>query len=303
MKNTKINGSKATKSIPKAATTAAKSTSKAVNTTNIPLIRDEELLELLVRKAAYLEKVLTQKNRALENAPEGKLHVIKHGKRAQFYLRTTTGEKMGKYIRKSETALIRDYAQKKYDQRAAAIISGQLWHIQRLIRTLRKQSLSDLFSLLHEDEKEYVDPICMDDADYALRWYKTNYTRLPFREGTPEYMTKNGERVRSKSEIIIANTLAEMGIPYMYECPLRLDGNYTVYPDFTVLNLRTRKTLYWEHLGMMDDSDYLENAIHKIHEYQKTGIFLGTELILTAETNLQPLNTSSLGALVQHYCF
>ena len=257
---------------------------------------------MLIKKADYLEKVLAQKNKALRAAPEGKLHVIKHGKRAQFYLRTDKTEKMGKYIRKSETSLIREYAQKKYDQRAVAIISGQLRQMKALISALQNQSLSGLFSRLHADERAFVNPICMDDADYALRWYKTNYNHLPFKDGAPEYMTKNGERVRSKSEIIIANTLAETGIPYMYEYPLRLDGNYTVYPDFTVLNLRTRKTLYWEHLGMMDDSDYLENAIHKIHEYQKVGIFPGTGLILTAETSLQPLNTSSLEALVQHYC-
>ena len=47
------------------------------------------------------------------------------------------------------------------------------------------------------------------------------------------YITDAGERVRSKSELVIANLLYKNNIPYMYECPLKINNN-TVYPDFTV---------------------------------------------------------------------
>lgn len=48
------------------------------------------------------------------------------------------------------------------------------------------------------------------------------------------------ERVRSKSEVIIADILNQEGIPYRYECPLQLKGWGKVYPDFTVLSERER---------------------------------------------------------------
>lgn len=266
------------------------------------IIRDEELLELLRAKAEYLEEVLTQKNKALKSAPEGKLHVIRHGKHAQFYLRDSSNNKMGKYIKKAESSLIKKYAQKKYDQKAVKIITGQLKQLRALILQLENQSLSDLFSGLQADEKAYIHPLCMSDEDYLMRWWKKGYASLSFQEDAPVFTTQNGERVRSKSEIIIANALADLHVPYMYEYPLKLAGSFTVHPDFTVLNLRTRKTMYWEHLGMMDHNEYVETAIRKINSYMKSGFYPGTNLILTAETGSQPLNTEYLYATIRHYC-
>ena len=267
------------------------------------IIRDEELLELLRAKAEYLENVLVQKNKALNNAPEGKLHVIKHGNRAQFYLRDANNKKMGRYIKKEEASIIKKYAQKKYDQKAVKFISEQIKQLRALIQQFEKQSLSALFSDLPADEKAYIQPLCMNDADYLMQWRKKGFESLSFQEDAPVFITQNGERVRSKSEIIIANALADMHVPYMYEYPLKLAGSFTVHPDFTVLNVRTRKTLYWEHLGMMDNIEYAEAAVRKVNSYMKSGFYPGTELILTAETGSQQLNTENLYATIRHYCY
>ena len=51
-----------------------------------------------------------------------------------------------------------------------------------------------------------------------------------------EYYTIKGERVRSKSEKIIADELYRYQIPYKYEFPLTLathNRNIQLYPDFT----------------------------------------------------------------------
>lgn len=50
------------------------------------------------------------------------------------------------------------------------------------------------------------------------------------------------------------------------------------------------KEMYWEHLGMMDDSNYVENALQKIALYEQNGIFPGKNLILTYETGKNPIN-------------
>lgn len=49
------------------------------------------------------------------------------------------------------------------------------------------------------------------------------------------------ERVRSKSEKILADYFYRRKIPYKYECPLTLKGVGTVYPDFTFLSPKTKK--------------------------------------------------------------
>ena len=75
-------------------------------------------------------------------------------------------------------------------------------------------------------------------------WY---YQGKPFDASLPKLYTSREERVRSKSEIIIADTLSRESIPYRYECPLHIPDVGNIYPDFTVLNVAKRKELYWEH--------------------------------------------------------
>ena len=112
--------------------------------------------------------------------------------------------------------------------------------------------------------------------------------------------TRRGEHVRSKSEVFIADALDLAGIPYRYEASLVLPGG-TVYPDFMLLDLKSQKVLYWEHLGMMGDSDYAQKAFKKINGYRDAGIFLGTQLIITWETSRKPLGTLDVRQTIQEY--
>lgn len=92
-----------------------------------------------------------------------------------------------------------------------------------------------------------------------------------------------------------------MGIPYVYEVPLYLEGYGYIKPDFVVLNKKNRREYYWEHLGMMDNKEYCEKAIKKIETFEKNGIFPGENLILTYETYEQPLNIKVVEKLISEY--
>ena len=56
----------------------------------------------------------------------------------------------------------------------------------------------------------------------------------------------------------------------------------------------TREEIYHEHLGMMDEEDYLNHNLAKIEEYRKNGIFIGKNLILTFESASCPLNIGDI---------
>ena len=114
-------------------------------------------------------------------------------------------------------------------------------------------------------------------------------------------MTERGERVRSKSEKILADYFYRRGIPYKYEKPLYLKHFGTVYPDFTFLSKRTRKEIYWEHDGRMDDPVYAQSAVRKIQAYEENDIYPGEQLILTFEMEKQVLNTQEIERLVRRY--
>ncbi len=97
------------------------------------------------------------------------------------------------------------------------------------------------------------------------------------------HRTLNGEMVRSKSEVLLANLLYFYQIPYEYEKPINF-GNYTIYPDFTII-LPTGQQIYWEHLGMLNTPKYAKSWAEKNHTYRQNGISEGNGLIITKDVN------------------
>ena len=116
-------------------------------------------------------------------------------------------------------------------------------------------------------------------------------------------LSERGERVRSKSEKILADFFYRRNILYKYEKPLNLKGFGTVYPDFTFLSKKTGQEIYWEHEGMMDKPEYARSAVRKIESYQKNEIYTGDRLILTFETEQSVLNTGVIEGLVKRYLY
>ena len=152
-----------------------------------------------------------------------------------------------------------------------------------------------------------IHPIRIPDSLYVQEWQSVTYKGKDFSTDMPEYFTARGERVRSKSEIIIADTLLRLKVPYRYEYPINLKNTngekLTLYPDFTCLNLRTRQEFYWEHFGMMDNTEYSERAVQKLRLYEQNGIVLGKNLIITMETSANPINTKQIELLAKSYLF
>lgn len=154
---------------------------------------------------------------------------------------------------------------------------------------------------LHTQRQLLVTPIEPIWEKELVRWYDSEYHGKEFYEGTAEIVTEKGERVRSKSEKILADYFYRNNILYQYEKPLYLKGYGTVYLDFTFLSKKTRKEIYWEHEGMMDKPEYAKSAVKKIESYQRNGIHLGERLILTFETELTVLNSQIVEELVEKY--
>ncbi|CVK20104.1 RecQ family ATP-dependent DNA helicase [Sporomusa sphaeroides] len=93
------------------------------------------------------------------------------------------------------------------------------------------------------------------------------------------YSTVKGDRVRSKSEVIIANLLAKNSIAYEYEKKLEYEKGKWIEPDFTI-TLPDGRDLYWEHLGMLGVESYDKRWLEKQDIYDK---FYKGKLIVTYE--------------------
>ncbi len=250
-----------------------------------------------------LLQIKNSKETTLEKMPPGKIHVSKKPRGVQYYLRQDSADKTGKYIPKSEISIIKQYLQKAYDEKILKIISQE---IQSLKKTLDSSDNSvnkirQAYSDLPQEVKNYITPIDLSDEDFVQRWLSIPYEGKAIPEYLPFLETKLKERVRSKSELNIANALAEHGIPYKYECPLQLSNGMLVYPDFTVLDAKRRKVWYWEHRGMMDDKDYARKSVLKMKSYLQGGICMGRELIISEETSTNPLGTNEINEIIKNY--
>lgn len=253
----------------------------------------EELMSLEVLK----EKV----EKSLENAPQGILKVSRCRNLTQYYVRKDKQDCRGKYLNKENKTLAYQLAQKEYDEQVLKVLEKQKTKMLSFVKQMEKYDVADIYEKLPKERQKLVQPYVLSDEQYVKQWEAVRYQGKAFDKDAPEIYTERGERVRSKSEKILADKFYMIGIPYRYEYPLHLQGYGIVHPDFIVLNKRTRKEYYWEHFGRMDDVDYCNKTIKKMGSYQRNRIFPGKDLLLTYETGAYPLNIKSVDDLIMEY--
>lgn len=254
----------------------------------------------LEERFQLLESEVRKRNSALKSAPEGTLRVIKHGNGYQFYHRTEPGDTSGKYIKKQNIKLAQGLAQKAYDKKFVELASKEMLLIGKYLKETAPEDIKHIYNNMHEHKKLLVHPVMQDDDTFLIQWKSVTYEPGFFKEGIPTYITANGERVRSKIEVNIANMLEFYGVPYRYEYPLML-GNKEKRPDFVCLNVSKRKEIIWEHFGMMDYAEYAISNVAKINAYMENGYIPGDNLIMTFETAENPLSTILIRELIESY--
>lgn len=253
----------------------------------------------LQKRAEKLEKMRSKLIARLAKAPEGKLRVNKKSGHLQYYHRTSKADRTGRYLNAEEGRLIVQLAQKDNDERELKAIEKELEAIRSYFAKYPAVSLEEVYGKLTPARRALVTPGVETDEMFLERWKKRYHTDESFSKGRPEYVTERGELVRSKSEVIIANTLNRMLGTYCYEPAVTLPGRGTVHPDFAVPNLKRRTTIFIEHQGKMGDPEYANTAVLKQNSYILSGIYPGDQLFFTMETEEVPLNTQVLELVIR----
>ena len=97
------------------------------------------------------------------------------------------------------------------------------------------------------------------------------------------HRTRNGQLVRSKSELVIANMLEHMDIPYKYEDVFTGEiAPGRRYPDFTFATPAGSRII-WEHLGMLNQPEYARGWEEKRAWYAKNSVVEGNNLFTTRD--------------------
>lgn len=260
---------------------------------------------------AYAQKRIDELNAAiialedcLAQSPEGTLYYsISHGRSQwQCYV---NGVK--RFLPMSDLASIRGLAQKKYVELVLESLRKQSATLECLLQEYHPDACNEIYASMRPEFQNVVESLFPSGEELAAAWKSVRY-RGKSLEGA-NLMSLDGVKVRSKSELMIANALAASGVPYRYEFPHKMnwrcnDGRVRlvkVHPDFTCLNLRTRREFIWEHFGMMDDSKYADETLEKFEDYERNGFVFGENFVYTMESKAHPLDLKKIQAVINRW--
>lgn len=269
---------------------------------NYELLPPDTLTQHLKDHRLALLNLLNLKIKTQKNLPQGHLRIEqKKGARApQFYHFTNPAYTHGTYIPAANQILARRLAQKDYDTKLIKILRQQLTLIEKLI-VVTENKISGLYTKSCPARQKLITPVTLTDQQYIEEWKNITWQPQPFAVDAPEFFTARGEQVRSKSEVIIADTLTRLNIPYRYEYPLVLKNGRIFHPDFLCLNIHTRQEFIWEHFGMMDLPEYAAKTVSKLKVFNENKIYPGRNLILTMETADVPLSSRQIENLITEF--
>jgi hypothetical protein len=261
------------------------------------------IINQLIEAHAELDELLKTVKTNRKDEPEGVLCIRPNKKTVQFYVRQKDGHEQ--YLGKDKQDMISALARKRYNHLLEDAVQKELDGIEKCREIMEGCSFSteQLVEQLPGHIRQFVKTDSSMSPEDVEKWLNQDYDFDHPREGIEDFGTLNGEKVRSKSEIIIANLLKHHNVPYIYEKSFDdvMPAKYRDFPDFTCLNRRTGKTYYWEHCGKFDDPKYAENLMLRIQRFASYGVYLGSELIVTMETSKFPLNTAYVEKMIKRY--
>lgn len=114
----------------------------------------------------------------------------------------------------------------------------------------------------------------------------------------------NGRFFRSKSEVMLAQCLEELGLEYKYEVFVKINGE-SFYVDFAVYCPETGRFFFIEHFGKMDEANYSIRSLNKTSLYLNSGMKEGYDILFTYENtnggiNIEVVKLKILCVLAAH---
>lgn len=247
------------------------------------------LYKKMLKEKKRVLRELEQVKHQLAVLPKGTFYYVKQQGHIKWF--THNGQKRI-YIPKNQRHLAAQLARRKYLTQKQKDLEAELTPIQAYLDNYTKPQADRLL------EDVAYQALILPDA--PQQWFQAPYPQNPKYPEHKIYQVQGDLWVRSKSEAMIATQLLAHQIPFRYECPLEL-ANATYYPDFTLRHPKTGEIFYWEHAGLLTQDAYKNNLANKLQNYIYDGILPGVQLIITAETNQQPLSPAIIDEIILKY--
>ena len=256
---------------------------------NTSLIHDaKEILEDLKRMKVRMDRQLD----SLDSYSAWKLkrNSAKQSKHC-YYDAVLPDSQKRKYLGNESNENVLNVKRYRYAQKAAEIIEADIEVLELLIRNYISQDYNNINSCLPityqtnltvEKSKATLSTALPPEA---IRWIqdlkegKDKYP--PYKPEQLRYEALDGTKMRSLGEVIIANFLLMAGIPFVYEAPMKINGEL-VLPDFRILSLIDLKsTIIIEHQGMIFTEEYPYKYIRSLRLYLQSDLVINQDLFFT----------------------
>ena len=247
--------------------------------------RETGVLEYISKRAKQLAPGSLSIN-AVKNDRYYQQATYLHGKKVRINLDP---------LKDSDREIIRELMEKKAIVHGRPILKGNITALRQCLSRIRPYDPASFRYGKYLGSEYYLEgDVCLSE------WEERKSSQNFYYEEGLIHGTRSGVRVRSKSEVMIADALYDNGIKFKTEPALEV-GEKIVYPDFEIVHPKAHKLIWWEHFGMMDDPEYAYNAMKKLTEYERSGIVFGENLIVTYETAMVPLTHEMINERMRHH--
>ena len=250
-----------------------------------------ELKQIHVTRKKCLERI--------SELPKGTLRMeVRHGK--SYYRTRREGKSI--FLKADDAQFIDLLKERKRLETKVKIIDSNIRALKNLCENYCPYSTEYIEKILPESYRsnatkekkiagKYSSPEEWESASYKQKDWNINYKK-------PGHVTLKGERVRSKSELIIANMLYTMEIPYHYEEEMII-GGVKIAPDFKIYVRSKNRFVILEHFGRMFDSGYQAEYGSKVGLYISNGYMPGRNLFMTYDDKDGNLDTKQIEEMIE----
>lgn len=208
----------------------------------------------------------------------------KGSSRQQYYFRKK-GMPAKKYLGTGKSEAVRNIKAARYCKMLLDVIDKDI----RLLETVEQEYVmpdhDSINRLLPKVYRTDSLPVSMQSSQAAAEWKKKMEEEkakyAPFMPEELVHEAKDGTMMRSLSEVMIANYLISLGITFVYELPMTVNGKRK-WPDFTILSPVDNKTvIIIEHQGAMGSEEYQAKFLRTILFYLGTNLVPNKDVFFT----------------------
>lgn len=207
------------------------------------------------------------------------------------------------YLGSSGNEATKEFVRARFRQAFLVLVRRNIEAIKRFLDEYTPITTQNIYRQLPPIYWEAGGEFYLDrQLEEIKAWAKVNYPRNPAPINNPN-IACDGTVVRSKGECIWYNCLVAAGLPFRYDCPVKVIddmGRERIrYVDFLILCCdKTRIGI--EHLGLLQDPSYGNDFSTKLREFQRAGFVLGSTLFVTSDFADSTIDGQAIQELVEY---